>query len=166
MSATRGTSCTFDSIGEAAMIDAANSYKPDFNSNTREATFSRIAEAFGIDGINHPVLLLNGNVRVIAANAKAYALLSRKQSEINWCLPGEIIACAYARKPGVCGETFNCSSCAIRQTVTYTMATDEECREVPVYPDTDPAGRDREIPFLISTKKVFNYVFLTILSKT
>jgi|GEM_PF-3805084 len=147
------------------MIDAAKSYKPDFNGNTREETFSRIAESFGIDGIRHPVLLLDGNVRTLAANAKAYGSLSRKQSEINGCLPGEIIGCAHARKPGVCGETSNCSSCTIRQAVTYTMVTDEECREVAVYPDADLAGRDKKIPYLISTKKVFNYVFLTVRSK-
>lgn len=147
------------------MIDAAKSYKSGFNGNTRETTFSRIAGAFGIDGINHPVLLLDGNVRVLAANSKACEPLSRKQSEIKGGLLGELIGCAHVRKSGACGETFDCSSCAIRLIVAYTMVTDEECRDVPVYSDTDLTGRDNKIPFLISTKKVFDYVFLTVQSK-
>jgi hypothetical protein len=147
-------------------MNTARSYKSDFNGNTREQTFSHIAESFGIDGINHPVLLLDGNVRVLAANAKASKLLSRKQSEINGSLLGDVIGCARAQKPDVCGKMFNCTSCAIRQAVTYTLVTDEECWNIPVYPETDLAGQDKKIPFLLSTKKVFDYVFLTIQSKT
>jgi ferredoxin len=144
------------------MTGAANLHKSDFNGNTREQTFSRIVAAFGIDGINLPVLLLDGDVRVRSANAKARKLLSREQSEINGFQLGEVIGCAHARKQGNCGETVHCASCATRLTFTYTMVTGEECREVPVYPDTDPLCRDRKDSFVISTKKVFNYVFLTI----
>jgi len=50
----------------------------------------------------------------------------------------------------------------MRLTVTYTMVTGEECREVPVYPDIDLTRQDRKTSLLVSTKKVFNYVFLTI----
>ena len=50
----------------------------------------------------------------------------------------------------------------MRLTFNYTMVTGEECREVPVYPDADPARGDKKNSFAISTKKVFNYVYLTI----
>lgn len=144
------------------MTGAANLHKSDFNGNTREQTFSRIVAAFGIDGINLPVLLLDGDVRVRSANAKARKLLSREQSEINGFQLGEVIGCAHARKQGNCGETVHCASCATMLTFTYTMVTGEECREVPVYPDTDLTRRDEYTSFMISTKKVFDYVFLTI----
>jgi hypothetical protein len=144
------------------MTETAKLHKSDFNGNAREQTFSHIAAAFGIDGINLPVLLLDGDVRVLAANATARKLLSRKQSDINGRLLGEVIGCAHARKSGDCGDTFHCSSCGMRLTVTYTMVTGEECREVPVYPDIDLTRQDKKTSLLVSTKKVFNYVFLTI----
>jgi hypothetical protein len=147
-------------------MTAARSYNLDFNGNTGEQTFAHIAEAFGIDGMNHPVLLLDGNVRVLAANAEAFKLLSRKQPETNGCLLGDVIGCAHARKSDFCEKMFNCTSCAIKQAVTYTLVTEEDCREVPVYPDTGLTGQDKKTPFLISTKKVFDYVFLTVQSKT
>jgi hypothetical protein len=50
----------------------------------------------------------------------------------------------------------------MRLAVIYTMVTDEECRNVPVYLDTGLMDEDEKTPFLVSTKKVFNYVFLTI----
>jgi hypothetical protein len=78
------------------MTGAANLHKSDFNGNTREQTFSRIVAALGIDGINLPVLLLDGDVRVRSANAKARKLLSREQSEINGFQLGEVIGCAHA----------------------------------------------------------------------
>jgi PAS domain-containing protein len=144
------------------MTGAAKLHKSDFNGNSFEQTFSHIVEAFGIDGINLPVLLLDGDARMLAANAKACELLSRKQSEISGFLLGEVIGCAHALELGNCGETFRCTSCAMRLAVTYTMVTGQECHEVPVYPDTDPVRGDKTNSFAISTKKVFNYVFLTI----
>ena len=144
------------------MTGAAESMKSDFSGNTREQTFLRIAEAFGIDGINLPVLLLDGNVRVLAANAKVCEIFSRKRSEITGCLLGEVIGCVHAKGPCDCGETVHCASCTMRLTVTYTTVTGQECHEVPVYPDTDPILQDRKDSFVISTKKVFNYIFLTI----
>jgi hypothetical protein len=144
------------------MTEAAKFYELDFNGNTRGQTFSHIALAFGIDGINLPVLLLDGDVRVLASNAMACKLYSRKQSEINGRLLGDVLGCTHALEPGGCGETFHCASCAIRLTVNYTMVTDEECREVPVYQAVDSDRQDINASFMISTKKVFNTVFLTI----
>jgi hypothetical protein len=144
------------------MTEPAKFYELDFNGNTREQTFSHIATAFGIDGINLPVLLLDGDIRVLASNAMACKLHSKKQSEINGHLVGDVIGCVHALESGDCGETFSCSSCGIRLAVNYTMVTGEECREVPVYQTVDPARQDVNASFRISTKKVFNNVFLTI----
>jgi hypothetical protein len=138
------------------MIAAEKSYA-EFNVNTREITFSRITAAFGIDGNNHPVLLLNGDVRVIATNAKARSFLSRKQSEIYGRPICEVIGCAQSKKRGISGETFGCLSCAMRQSIQYSMVTGEECLDVPVCP-----SRDAKTQLLVSTKKVFDYVFLTL----
>jgi predicted ATP-grasp superfamily ATP-dependent carboligase len=76
------------------MTGAVSLHKSDFNGNTREQTFSHIAAAFGIDGINLSVLLLDGDVRVLAANDKACKLLSKNHSEINGCLRGTMIFCS------------------------------------------------------------------------
>jgi hypothetical protein len=138
------------------MIAAEKSHT-EFQVNTREITFSRITAAFGIDGNNHPVLLLDGDVRVLAANAKAHSFLSRKQSEIDGRPICEVIGCAQSKKRGTSRETFGCLSCAMRQSIQYTMVTGEECLDVPACP-----SRDTKNQLLVSTKKVFDYVFLTL----
>ena len=144
------------------MTGAVNLHKSEIGGQTCEQPFSYFAQAFGIDGINLPVLLVDGDARVLASNAKASKLLSRKLSDINGCLLGEVIGCVHSKGLCDCGETFHCASCPMRLIVTYTMVTGEECRKVLVYPDIDQTRRDESTLFMISTKKVFNYVFLTI----
>lgn len=71
----------------------------------------------------YPVVLLEGEVRVVAINAPACDLLGRRPSEVIGLLGGEALECAHARLPGGCGKTVHCPACAIRNTVTATHRT-------------------------------------------
>ncbi len=76
-----------------------------------------------LDELRPPVLVVQDNARVIAANAAARKMLTREQLEICGELAGDVIGCRHAREPGGCGQTIHCKSCAIRQCVTHTMDT-------------------------------------------
>jgi hypothetical protein len=115
-----------------------------------------------LDELRPPVLVVQDNARVIAANAAARKMLTRDQLEICGELAGEVIGCMHAREPGGCGQTIHCESCAIRQAVTHTMDTGEPCRKT-AFADIGLISNDRRVRFLIETEKVNSFVRLTIL---
>ena len=107
-----------------------------------------------------PVLVVQDNARVIAANAAARKMLTREQLEICGELAGEVLGCSHAREPGGCGQTVHCKSCAIRQCVAHTMETAEPCRKT-AFADIGLVSGDKRLRFLIETEKVNSFVRLT-----
>ena len=122
----------------------------------------RNAEKYGIGGLNLPVLVIDHNIRVQAANEPACRLLSKNHFQIQGHAPGEVIQCVHAEEPGGCGQTVHCLSCVLRQTVTHTMIIGKECRNVMADSDTPLPGAGRRIHYLISTEMLNNFVCLTI----
>jgi hypothetical protein len=114
-----------------------------------------------LDDLSPPVLVVQDNARVIAANAAARKMLTREQLEICGELAGEVLGCSHAREPGGCGQTVHCKSCAIRQCVAHTMETAEPCRKT-AYADIGLVSGDKRLRFLIETEKVNSFVRLTI----
>lgn len=114
-----------------------------------------------LDELKAPVLVVQDNARVIAANAAARKMLSQEQLEICGDLAGEVIGCRHAREPGGCGQTAHCKSCVIRQCVTRTLETGEPCRQT-AYADIGLLSGDKRLQFLIETEKVNSFVRLTI----
>ncbi len=78
-----------------------------------------------------PVALMDGDVRVVAVNEPACALLGREAKEAVGLLGGDALECARARLPGGCGKTVHCATCAIRNTVTLTHRTGKAMARVP-----------------------------------
>ena len=113
-----------------------------------------------LDELKAPVLVVQDNARVIAANVAARKMLTKEQLEICGELAGEVLGCSHSREPGGCGQTVHCKSCAIRQCVTHTMATAEPCRKT-AFADIGLVSGDKRLRFLIETERVNSFVRLT-----
>lgn len=111
-----------------------------------------------LDQFEIPIVVLNQDVRVVAANQLMADLLGKSQREIQGLLGGEALECRYARLPERCGNTVHCKTCTIRNTIMSTMETGQPATRVPAYLNED--NQQREL--LISTHKKGEHVILTI----
>ncbi len=84
-----------------------------------------------LDRFDFPVMLVDADVRVVAANRAAGAMLGRDPASMLGLLGGEAMECVRARLPGGCGKTVHCSACAIRNAVTHTRRTGRPLSRVP-----------------------------------
>lgn len=94
-----------------------------------------------------PVLLVEEEVRVVAANEPAREFLGRQPREVIGLLGGEALECGHARLPEGCGKTVHCSTCTIRNTITRTQLTGEAMARVPAR----LRRSDRAVDLLVST---------------
>jgi len=70
-----------------------------------------------------PVVLFDADVRVVAMNTPAGAVLGREPGSVVGLLGGEALECVHARLPGGCGKTVHCLTCAVRRAVVETHQT-------------------------------------------
>lgn len=63
-----------------------------------------------------PVLVVNGELRVIGANHEAEQLVGRLPRGLG-LLPGDYLDCMFALEPGGCGKTERCGTCSVRTAV-------------------------------------------------
>ena len=82
----------------------------------RESSFDEYLEQFGA-----PILIVDGQGRIAAANGAALSLLSKPYRRVQGLLGGEAMDCAWARLPGGCGQTIHCAACTVRKLVMETM---------------------------------------------
>ncbi len=74
-----------------------------------------------LNGFPAPILCMDGNARVIAANEAACTLLGRSHDEVAQVMCGDVIQCRWARLPGGCGQTEHCLGCTVRLLVEQIM---------------------------------------------
>jgi PAS domain-containing protein len=115
-----------------------------------------------VDELRIPILVVQKDMRVVAANAAARRLSPEPLEELAGLLCGEVIGCGHSRESEGCGRTVHCLSCAIRKSVARTIETGEPCHDVPAYPDVGLMSGEREIHFRISTEKKGDFVLLRI----
>ena len=115
-----------------------------------------------LDQISVPVVLVSYEGVVKAANVSACAMLGKDLSRIEENLAGDVFECAYGLLPGGCGNTYHCSGCVIRKTVTNTHETGTSSHRVPATLKQTSPDNPQEIKFLISTEKFSDYVILKI----
>lgn len=99
-----------------------------------------------LDGFDAPVLVVDGERRVLAANRLMEGLYGRQTSKLRGLLAGEASECVHARRPGGCGGTVHCHTCAIRKAVTTVRDTGEPVERVPARLERD----DVKLELLIS----------------
>ena len=115
-----------------------------------------------LDGLPAPVVVVDPDVSVKTANARALALLAKNLPQIEGYKGGDVFECAYAKMPEGCGRTIHCSGCAIRRTVTDTLKSGRSHLKVPAHLHSGEADNCRDIDLLISTEKVGKIVLLRI----
>jgi PAS domain-containing protein len=103
--------------------------------------FERLWEGMALgeylDDLPQAVVVVDGDARVLAANARAGALLGRDPASPRGLLGGEAMACARSRLPGGCGKTVHCRECAIRNTVAKVAASGRPATGVPAFLQRD-----------------------------
>jgi len=115
-----------------------------------------------LDGLEIPVLLLDNDVRVLAANRQAKDALGKELPKIVGYKSGDVIECRYARVSGGCGNTVHCRGCTIRNSVAKTHLTGEPCLGVPAYPDVQVGAEVKTLRLKITTEKVGDCVLMRI----
>ncbi|RJO65776.1 MAG: hypothetical protein C4523_15395 [Myxococcales bacterium] len=111
-----------------------------------------------LDTFDVPVVAVNPDGRLIAANRRMAKLLGKTPREMFGLLGGEAMECQYARLPGGCGRTSHCYACTVRQTVMATMQSGEPGVRVPAYLNQE----DQRLRLLISTYREGDCVRLVV----
>lgn len=109
-----------------------------------------------------PVLVVDGDVRVLDANPAALSLLGQARDSVLGRMGGQVFECTNARLPEGCGRTVHCSGCVLRQTVTSTWETGQAHRRVPATLEVSAEDGPARIAFLVSTARVGSRVVLRV----
>jgi hypothetical protein len=115
-----------------------------------------------IDSIPVPVLVVEADVVVQAANIRAGAALGRTAGSLKGFRGGNVLECAYARRPEGCGRTIHCSGCTIRRAVTLTFETGRPQSGVPATLHRNDPDHPSAIALRITTVKAGGSVFLRV----
>jgi PAS domain-containing protein len=115
-----------------------------------------------LEQLDTPVFLTDDDVRIVAANSAARALVGKGDAEIEDRLGGDAIECVNAYKPGGCGNTVHCKACTIRNTVTETMNTGRPQHRVVAFQTLRTDDGEVEKQLRISTERAGTFVLLTI----
>ncbi len=111
-----------------------------------------------LDQFDDPVLVVDAEGRVAAANQRMANMLGRPSRELAGLLGGDALECQYARLPEGCGLTTHCKTCTIRNTVEATMADGKPRHRV----SAQLYHVDGPRQFLITTCRVGNTVEVTV----
>jgi hypothetical protein len=106
-----------------------------------------------IDTIPIPVVVVNRENTVVAANAKASELLGRKSDAAAHQPFGLIFDCVHSHLPEGCGRSIHCAGCAIRKSVAATFNTGEAQISVPATLTIDHPDQLSDAVFRITTVK-------------
>jgi PAS domain-containing protein len=101
-----------------------------------------------LDTIPQPVVVVNGDGCVVAANQKLAALFGREKVELRGLLGGEALACVHSLLPEGCGKTVHCRECTIRRAVQQVAKSGAPLEKVPAYLDT----KDGRVSLRLSVK--------------
>ncbi len=109
-----------------------------------------------------PVLAVDGEGRVLAANGVASAVLGAAPAAMRGELCGDVIQCVHARLTGGCGKTEHCVGCAIRRAIEHTAKTGEPVRDVPALNYVRGADAPIWRAYRVSTERIGRIVLLCI----
>ncbi len=101
-----------------------------------------------LDTIPQPVIVVNGDGCVLAANQKLAEVFGKDKDYFRGLLGGEAMACVYSRLPEGCGKTVHCRECTIRRAVEKVKKTGHPLTKVPAYLQT----KDGRVNLRISVK--------------
>jgi hypothetical protein len=98
-----------------------------------------------IDDLENPVLLTDGEGRVLAMNARLAELIGADRKACVGLAGGEAFACVHSRLPEGCGRTVHCRECAVRRSVETVARTGKPLENVAAYLDVGAERIDLRI---------------------
>lgn len=98
-----------------------------------------------LDGLENPVLLTDGDGRVIAMNEKLAEIIGADRKSCKGLTGGEAFACVHSRLPEGCGRTVHCRECAVRRAVETVARTGKPQVNVKAYLDVEQGRIDLRI---------------------
>ncbi len=101
-----------------------------------------------LDTIDRPVIMVNGDGAIVAANQRLAELFGRDRADLRGLLEGEAFACVHSLLPEGCGKTVHCRECTVRRAVEQVAKTGEPLEKIPAYLDT----KDGRVSLRISVK--------------
>jgi hypothetical protein len=106
-----------------------------------------------LDGYSEPILCVDGAGRVLAANRAFARAVDRVPEGVHGFLCGDVFSCRNAGRPGGCGRTERCLTCALRGTLDLTVGTGRgvACAKAYVIRDNEDGSTSR-IDLVISTE--------------
>ncbi len=119
-----------------------------------------------LECLGAPVFLVDDDARILAANRRGREYVGKPLSAIRNQLCGDAMDCVNADLPGGCGKTESCAACAIRNSVTHTLATGTDLKGVAVVQEKKTTRGVRAVPFRVSTEKIGPFVFLQVDRRT
>ena len=111
-----------------------------------------------LEGFEFPVVLVNNEGRLAAANNRALEMLDKPLERVNGFLGGEALECAYARLKEGCGNTVHCPACTIRELVNKTRDENTSFDDQQVFLTTD----NGKLSMMVSTSNVNGMVRMVI----
>jgi hypothetical protein len=116
-----------------------------------------------LDRLEVPVLVVDDDVVVLAANRAAQATLRKDLSSLRGFRGGDVLECVSSRLPGGCGRQASCSACKVRNTVLATHRDGQSRHDVTALQQlVDPEGTVTRTRVRISADKAGAVVFLRI----
>lgn len=83
-----------------------------------------------LETLPDPVVVVNGDARVIAANEKLANLFGRTRNHLRGLLVGEAFACVHSHLSRGCGRTKHCRACTLRGGVERVHETGKPLRHL------------------------------------
>lgn len=116
-----------------------------------------------INRIGAPVMILDQDIRVEAANLSAGSHAQLSLRDIEGLLVGDVMECAHARSPGGCGKEAVCvMGCALRRIILETFATGKPLESIEARQQIVTGQGPREMKFWFSTALAGDRVLLRI----
>lgn len=115
-----------------------------------------------LESLPGAVMLVDPNVRAVAANSTFAAAVGKAHDWIPGQLGGDIISCAYARQPGGCGQTSECASCPVRGTVAEAHRTQVPRTDVRAHADIESADGPRHLFLHLSVEPIGEHVLVRV----
>lgn len=114
-----------------------------------------------IDSIPAPVLLIDSENKVLAANARASEILGRRSDSADLTF-GQVFDCVYSHDPEGCGRAIHCVGCVIRKSVAATFNTGQPQVSVPATLSVNSPDQPSAVTFIITTIRTGEFVTLRI----
>jgi len=85
-----------------------------------------------LDDFQNPIVIMDSNCRIIAANEMAEKLTGKSRREVVGLLGGEAMECAHALLPEGCGKTVHCETCTFRRAINEVVKSGKSKSRIPV----------------------------------